>query len=242
MATEDLVQLRKVFVDLLKERDENGRKLTQEALADRLNADRVPSFSGNPWSKYAVRRMLKRLNLQAPNARRSKNVEAAAAVMAQAVAEQGGTADLSDTSPLRQWGYYESIRGLFEELTSEPYTEKGLADELNQRGITTVDKKAWDQKSVTRALSALQSSANASPALLALDTLPSGGAPSDDQVRERIEAGYYDTDRFRYVAVARKGPKLKKQAAAAPEAAEDKGEKKGKKEKEGKKKKGKKKK
>ena len=246
MATEDLVKLRKTFVELMKVRDDDGKPLTQEAMAERLNKKKVPSFSGNPWSKYAVRRMLKRLDLNATGSSRSRGA-AAAMGNVQATAEQVALAALSDNSPLRQWAFYESIRSVFDELTSGEYTEQGLADELNQRGITTADKKPWDEKSVSRAMTALRSAANASPALLALETIPAGELLTDDQVRDRIKAGYYDTGKVRFVAVAAKGAKAKKQPPPPPEPVEEKVEEKveakaGKKGKKGGKKKGKKKK
>lgn len=202
----DLEKLRKVFLDLQKIRDADNKGLTQEAMAEKLNKDKVPSFSGNPWSKYAVRRMLKKLDLQSPNTR-DPRTKASIISSVPAQTEAGLVAGLSDSSPLRQWGFYESIRGIFDELTSGNYTEQGLADELNQRGITTFEKKTWDEKSVARALTALRSSSNASSALLALDALPSGELLSDDAIRRKIKAGDYDTEKERFVAVAIKGGK-----------------------------------
>ena len=114
---------------------------------------------------------------------------------------------------------------------------------MNQRGITTVDKRPWDEKSVARALTALSSSSNASSALLALDALPSEESLSDDAVRARIKAGYYDTNKERYVAVAVKGKAAKAKRSAQKASGEGKAEKTDKKSKKSdKKKKGKKKK
>ena len=236
---EDLGKLRKVFLELQKVRTADNKKLTQLEMAERLNKDKVTSFSGNPWSKYAVRRMLKRLGINGSSGSRAG---AALATATNPILE-GGVAGLSDSSPLRQWGFYESIRGVFDELTANAYTEQGLADELNQRGITTVDKRPWDEKSVARALTALSSSSNASSALLALDTLPSEESLIDDAVRARIKTGYYDTNKERFVAVAVKGRAAKTKRSAQKASGEGKAEKTDKKSKKSdKKKKGKKKK
>ncbi len=60
-----LNDLKPIFEKLASYRDQEGRSLTQQAMADRLNADGVLSRTGQPWSKYSVRRLLKSLTLQA---------------------------------------------------------------------------------------------------------------------------------------------------------------------------------
>jgi len=66
MAFDDKVNdLKPIFKKLTSYRDQAGKSLTQQAMADRLNADGVLSRTGQPWSKYSVRRLLKGLTVQA---------------------------------------------------------------------------------------------------------------------------------------------------------------------------------
>ncbi|MCB1904347.1 MAG: hypothetical protein KDI18_09710, partial [Gammaproteobacteria bacterium] len=61
---EAVENMRPQFNALLSIRDENGQGLTQQGMADKLNADGILSLTGQPWSKYSVRRILKKLELQ----------------------------------------------------------------------------------------------------------------------------------------------------------------------------------
>jgi len=65
VADDKLNDLKPIFEKLTSYRDKEGRPLTQQAMADRLNADGVLSRTGQVWSKYSVRRLLKSLTLQA---------------------------------------------------------------------------------------------------------------------------------------------------------------------------------
>ena len=92
-------------------------------------------------------------------------------------------------APLRQWSYFESIRDAIEKLTSKPYTPKDLAAKLNKRQIPTLDGKPWTTDSVIRALKVLSPDAARS-------------VPDDNEIRENIRRGLYDTDTERFVSVS----------------------------------------
>lgn len=49
------------FAKLIAHRDEDNKPMTQQAMADTLNAEGVSSLTGQAWSKYSVRRMLNKL-------------------------------------------------------------------------------------------------------------------------------------------------------------------------------------
>ena len=124
---------------------------------------------------------------------------------------------LKETAPLRQWSYYESIRGVIEELLQEPYTNESLARELNEKAIATTNGQPWDAASAARAVKALGSKA----------TPPQ---VSEDEIRDRIRKGWYDTksERFSAVAVKKKKntDKLKKDSGDETKKDKKKGKKK----------------
>jgi len=57
--------LRAHFDRLLSVCAADGKPLTQQAMADQLNQANIPSLSGRPWSKYSVRRILRKLEQKA---------------------------------------------------------------------------------------------------------------------------------------------------------------------------------
>ncbi|MCB1760237.1 MAG: hypothetical protein KDI68_10730 [Gammaproteobacteria bacterium] len=185
---ESVEKLRPMFTELLAYRDDEAQPLTQQGMAEKLNADGVLSLTGQPWSKYSVRRILKKLGMQTATSA-SQGRAAPPVVM---VSEH----QLDENSPLRQWGYYESIRGVVEELTADNYTPQSLAKALNAREVATIDGSAWDKQSVERVLKTLKPS-------------DAGNEFSDDEIRQRIRQGHYDTATERFVAVAVKAEKSK---------------------------------
>lgn len=208
--------LKEVFETLLAYRDGEGKAHTQQSMADKLNADQVPSLSGKPWSKYSVRRVLKSLGLQsgqeeqpesAPPPKKAAPAKRPSVTRAPARSRPAGKKQataapvLKESSPLMQWSYFESIRDLFDELYKEGISNSALAEELNARGVKTVDGQAWSDASVRGALKVLQ---------------PSGGVTQEvqDEIRERIRQGFYDTPEEKFVAVpvkqGKKGKKEKK--------------------------------
>ena len=222
---EAVENMRPHFDALLAVRNENGQGLTQQGMADKLNADGILSLTGQPWSKYSVRRILKKLNMQTEtSASQAKSSFSPSPVISSAEQKER---DLDEKSPLRQWSYYESIRGVVEELTATPYTVEELAQQLNERGVATSDGRPWDESAVTRALRTLRPS-------------NSGVDSSDDEIRNRIRQGWYDTEAERFIAVP-KGKKAGKKSSAKADAEPDKKPKKEKKAKKGKGGKGKKK-
>ena len=209
---EAVENMRPQFNALLSIRDENGQGLTQQGMADKLNADGILSLTGQPWSKYSVRRILKKLELQTEiSANQSKS---SFTPSYQSAAAESKERDLDEHSPLRQWSYYESIRGVIEELTAQPYTVQDLVQQLNERQVATTDGGQWSESAVTRALRTLKPNNNSIQS-------------SDDEIRNRIRQGFYDTESERFVAL----PKEKKDKKQAGEAPESKPEKKSKKEK-----------
>ena len=216
---EAVENMRPHFDALLEIRNENGQGLTQQGMADKLNADGVLSLTGQPWSKYSVRRILKKLDMQTEaSASLAKNNPVPSHPT---IAAEHKERDLDENSPLRQWSYYESIRGVIEELTENPYTVQDLVQQLNERKIATSDGKLWSEAAVTRALRTLKPSS-------------SSGQSSDDEIRNRIRQVWYDTESERFIAV----PKTKKESKKVADDAEENMKKKSKKEKKSKKGKG----
>lgn len=216
---EAVENMRPHFDALLAVRNEDGQGLTQQGMADKLNADGVLSLTGQPWSKYSVRRILKKLSMQTEaSASQAKSSFSPSPVTLSAEQKER---DLDDKSPLRQWSYYESIRTVVEELTAKPYTAQDLAQQLNERNVATSDGKPWDDSAVSRALRTLRPS-------------NTGVESSDDEIRNRIKQGWYDTESERFIAVP-KGKKARKKLSAS---SDTKPEKKQKKEKKAKKEKG----
>jgi hypothetical protein len=188
---ESVEKMRPLFIELLAFRDAEDQALTQQGMAEKLNADGVLSLTGQPWSKYSVRRILKKLGLQTATSA-SQGRAAPPPPPAVIVSDH----QLDENSPLRQWGYYESIRGVIEELTADSYTPQSLAKALNAREVATIDGTAWSKQSVERVLKTLKPS-------------DAGNQFSDDEIRQRIRQGHYDTATERFVAVAVKSEKSK---------------------------------
>jgi len=200
---DDIENLRAVFAKLVAYRDKEDKPLTQQAMADQLNADGVLSLSGKSWSKYSVRRILKKFDFQdsasiTSGGRVKAKKEAISKQSMKEPAEEG----LKETAPLRQWSYYESIRAVVEELLQKPYTNESIARELNKKSIATTTGAPWDSTSAARAVKALGSKATPSQV-------------SDDEIRDRIRKGWYDTEWERFVAVPvkkKKKDKIKKES------------------------------
>ncbi|MCB1761845.1 MAG: hypothetical protein KDI27_01740 [Gammaproteobacteria bacterium] len=184
---EAVEKLRPQFEILLAIRDDNDQGLTQQGMAEKLNEMCILSLTGQPWSKYSVRRILKKLNMQtltsANLARNSSNP-----IPITPAAAEFKERDLDEHSPLRQWSYYESIRTVMEELTAEPFTPQKLASKLNEKNVPTNDGKPWSELSVTRALRTLK------PSHYGIEI-------SDNEIRKRIRQGWYDTETERFIAV-----------------------------------------
>lgn len=186
---EEIEKLRPLFEKLLAFRDGEDQGLTQQGMADKLNSEGLLSLTGQPWSKYSIRRILKKLDLQTEaSVNQAKNQPRKRPVSRSLAAAAGAEHILSDSSPLRQWSYYESLRGVIDELTQSPCSEKALAEKLNERKIATVDGRPWDKSSVARVLKTLSPNS----ATIKMD---------DDDIRSRIRQGFYDTDTERFVAV-----------------------------------------
>jgi len=181
--TQTIESLRPLLEKLITRRDAEGNGLTQQAIADKLNADGVLSLTGAAWSKYSVRRILKKMNLQTAISATHFDVPEP-----QPIARRKPEGVLRADAPLRQWSYFESIRDAIEKLTSKPYTPKDLAAKLNKRQIPTLDGKPWTTDSVARSLKVLSPDATRS-------------VPDDDEIRENIRQGRYDTDTERFVSV-----------------------------------------
>lgn len=181
--TQTIESLKPLLEKLIALRDAEGNGLTQQAIADKLNADGVLSLTGAAWSKYSVRRILKKMNLQTAISATQFDVPEP-----QPAARRKPEGALRADSPLRQWSYFESIRDAIEKLTSKPYTPKDLAAKLNKRQVPTLDGRSWTTDSVTRALKVLSPDATRS-------------MPDDDEIRENIRRGLYDTDREQFVSV-----------------------------------------
>lgn len=56
--------LRERFKALTAHRGKDGKPYTQQEMAEKLNKDGVLSLSGKSWSKYSVRRILRKLELE----------------------------------------------------------------------------------------------------------------------------------------------------------------------------------
>lgn len=181
---------------LAASRDENGKSLTQQAMADTLNTEGVPSLSGKPWSTYSIRHILKKLDLQSSTktTRPKRSVSTASPSLAQP--EDVVEHKLKKTSPLMQWNYYESIRGVVEDLVKRYDSNKRLAEKLNKMGVATADGSQWSETAVSRALRVLQ------PA--------SAVQTSDDLIRQQIKDGRYDTEEESFICVRKKLKKSSK--------------------------------
>ena len=181
--TQTIETLRPLLEQLVAQRDADGNGLTQQAIADRLNAEGVLSLTDAAWSKYSVRRILKRMNLQTMISSTHHDIEATESGF------QGRSEGvLRADAPLRQWSYFESIRDAMEKLSGKPNTPKELAAKLNKKQIPTVDGKPWTTDSVNRALKVLSPGTARS-------------LPNDDEIRENIRQGLYDTENEQFVAV-----------------------------------------
>lgn len=191
--------IQKRFEQLIAQHDEKGARLTQKTMADRLNAEGFPSLSGQPWSKYSIRRVLKNLSLQgtASSSPTRRSHRKPVAKPAPAMPERPATEEeekevvehkLKDTSPLMQWNYYESIRDVIVKLTSKPYSEEKLAARLNKMAVPTADGNPWFASTVSRVVKVLSPS----------NTVQT----SEDVIRDRIKLGWYDTETERFIAVA----------------------------------------
>ncbi len=210
--SDDVESMRPHFERLLAFKDADGQGMTQQGMADQLNEQGVLSLTGQPWSKYSVRRILKKLALRTEaSITQAKNLPDTAA-------SPDREPTLRDDSPLMQWSYYESIRNVLEELTKSPYTEKDLAKALNEKKVATLDGKPWDKASVSRALRTL-------------NPVTGSFEAEDEEIRKRIRKGLYDTASERFVSMAVKGRKKKGTPAKKEKAKEKKKKKKGKKKK-----------
>ncbi|MCP3868377.1 MAG: hypothetical protein GY703_09835 [Gammaproteobacteria bacterium] len=187
--TQTLENLRPILQKLIAYRDAEDKGLTQLAMAEKLNTQGVESLTGATWSKYSIRRILKKLNLQTVNSANLKGTPELQPESSAGTGALGQEEPLRADAPLRQWSYFESIRDAIEELTSEPYTPKKLASELNKRGISTVDGTTpWTADSVNRVLKVLSPSTTQSQL-------------NDDEIRANIRKGMFDTAEERFVAV-----------------------------------------
>ena len=180
-------------------RDGNDKGLTQQAMADTLNTEGVPSLSGKPWSTSSIRHILKKLDLRS---------SAKITRPGQAVSKASPSSDqpekvvehkLKHTSPLMQWNYYESIRDVVENLVKRYDSKKSLVEKLNKMGVATADGSQWNEAAVSRALRVLQPTS-------AVQT-------SDDLIREQIKEGRYDTEEESFICVRKKLKKNSKNKA-----------------------------
>ena len=194
---EALIRLR--LTGLLAYRDQNDKCLTQQALADTLNTEGVPSLSGKPWSTYSIRRILKKLDLH-PSAGviPSKQTVPKATLPPDEPEEVVVEHRLKQTSPLMRWNYYESIRDVVEDLTKRHHSVERLVGKLNKMGVPTADGSPWNETAVSRVLKVLQP----------ISAVQAG--VSDDVIRERIKEGWYDTEEESFVCVRKKPEQLKK--------------------------------
>ena len=180
-------------------RDENDKGLTQQAMADTLNTEGVPSLSGKPWSTYSIRHILKKLDLHssAKITRPGQTVSKASPPSGQL--EKVVEHKLKHTSPLMQWNYYESIRDVVEDLVKRYGSKKSLVEKLNKMGVATADGSQWNEAAVSRALRVLQPTS-------AVQT-------SDDLIRQQIKEGRYDTEEESFICVRKKLKKNSKHKA-----------------------------
>ena len=185
--------------ELVAFRDQNDKCLTQQALADRLNTEGVPSLSGKPWSAYSIRRILKKLDFH-PSAGVIASKQTVPKTTLPPDEPEEGVVEhrLKQTSPLMQWNYYESIRDVVEDLTKRHHSVERLVGKLNKMGVPTADGSPWNETAVSRALKVLQP----------ISAVQAG--VSDDVIRERIKEGWYDTEEESFVCVRKKPGKRKK--------------------------------
>lgn len=173
-------------------RDENDNGLTQQAMADALNKEGVLSLSGQAWSKYSIRRILKKLDFNSPKQTKRPGQSTSNAPSPLGPPEEEPVVEhkLKQTSPLMQWNYYESIRDTILDLMKKHDTEQSLVKKLNKIGVLTADGSPWNEAAVSRVLRVLQ------PA--------SSIQHPDDLIREQIKEGRYDTDEERFICVKKK--------------------------------------
>ena len=173
-------------------RDENDNGLTQQAMADALNKEGVLSLSGQAWSKYSIRRILKKLDFNSPTQtkRPGQSTSNVPSPLGHPEEEPVVEHKLKQTSPLMQWNYYESIRDTILDLMKKHDTERSLVKKLNRIGVLTADGSPWNEAAVSRVLRVLQ------PA--------SSVQHPDDLIREQIKEGRYDTDEERFICVKKK--------------------------------------
>jgi hypothetical protein len=122
-------ELETYFSELVAHRDENNKPMTQQAMADQLNAKGVPSLSGKPWSKYSVRRMLNKLSLGASPA-------PAKAVRAGAKTVRSGVNALSD----------DEIRNRIRKGLYDTEEERFVAVSTKEQGKKKKKKSKQDKK------------------------------------------------------------------------------------------------
>ncbi|MCP4993787.1 MAG: hypothetical protein GY934_08380 [Gammaproteobacteria bacterium] len=199
---ETLIRAR--LTELVAYRDENDKGLTQQAMADTLNTEGVPSLSGKPWSTYSIRHTLKKLGLSSSTkiTRPAQTVSKASPPSTQP--EKEVEHKLKDTSPLMQWNYYESIRGVVEDLVKKYDSNKSLAEKLNKMNVATADGSLWNEAAVSRALRVLQPTSAVQP---------SDVQTSDDLIRQQIKKGWYDTEEESFICVRKKLKKSSKRKA-----------------------------
>ncbi len=198
------VAIRKRLKELKAYRDDNDKGLTHQAMADKLNAEAIPSLSGKPWSKYSVRHLLRKLDQPTSNKNQADVAAPKTAVKAikKSPVEQTGEVTeevvehkLKATSPLMRWNYHESIRDIVEGLMKEHESVKTLVKKLNKLGVPTADGALWNEAAVSRVVKALQPSTSTQ-----LNA-------SDDVIRERIKEGWYNTEEEHFICVRQKSKK-----------------------------------
>jgi len=197
--TEALIRAR--LEKLVAYRDENDNGLTQQAMADALNKEGILSLSGQAWSKYSIRRILKKLDLNSPTQKKrpGQSTSNVSSPLGQPEEEPAVEHKLKQSSPLMQWNYYESIRDTILDLMKKHGSEGSLVKKLNKTGILTADGSPWNEAAVSRVLRVLQ------PA--------SSVQHPDDLIREQIKEGRYDTDEERFICVREKSKQRGKSKA-----------------------------
>ncbi len=171
--------------ELTAYRDEEDKGLTQQAMADRLNAEGITSLTDQAWSKYSIRRILKRFGLNA-----TPPGSAVSPPPSRPEDETTGEHKLTQSSPLMQWDYYESVRDALKDLMTDQDSDKSLAKKLNKAGVLTADGSPWDGAAVARVLRILEPTSSIQHA--------------DDLIRQQIKEGRYDTEEEYFVCLKRK--------------------------------------
>lgn len=126
-------RLEKHFVQLVAHRDENGKPMTQQAMADKLNSEGVLSLAGKSWSKYSVRRMLNKLNL-------NESPEAGKPTRSKAVKAGGKSTNLSDDEIRAR------IRKGLYDTDEERFIVLPVADKGNKQKAEKAPKKDKKEK------------------------------------------------------------------------------------------------